>query len=79
MANIMLATGLMVAYGYIMEGFMAWFSGNRFDQFMMWNRMTGPYAFTFWLLILCNIVIPQALWSVRVRRNHVRFGWWRSW
>jgi molybdopterin-containing oxidoreductase family membrane subunit len=71
MANIMLATGLMVAYGYIMEGFMAWFSGNRFDQFMMVNRMTGPYAFTFWLLITCNLVIPQVLWSVRVRRNHV--------
>ena len=71
MANIMLATGLIVAYGYIIEGFMSWFSGDRFDQFMMRNRMAGPYDFTFWLLIACNIVIPQALWSRRVRRDHL--------
>jgi Ni/Fe-hydrogenase subunit HybB-like protein len=67
MAKIMLATGLIVAYGYLMESFMSWYSGNRFEMYAIFNRMTGPYAATYWALILCNIIIPQALWSARVR------------
>ena len=43
MAKIMLATGLLVAYGYMMETFMAWYSGNQYEKFMIINRMTGPY------------------------------------
>jgi Ni/Fe-hydrogenase subunit HybB-like protein len=69
MAKVMLATGLIVAYGYMMEVFIGWYSGNLFDQYSVVNRMTGPYAFTYWSLIACNILIPQLLWSRRVRRN----------
>jgi Ni/Fe-hydrogenase subunit HybB-like protein len=69
MAKIMLATGMIVAYGYLMETFMAWYSGNKFDQFMMANRMMGPYSPAYWLLILTNILIPQALWFKRVRSS----------
>lgn len=68
-AKVMLGTGLIVAYGYMMETFMAWYGGNQYDWFMMKNRMAGPYAPWYWLLITCNIVIPQALWSSRVRLN----------
>jgi molybdopterin-containing oxidoreductase family membrane subunit len=71
MANIMLATGLMVSYGYVMEAFMAWYSGDVFEKAMMWNRAFGPYGWVFWILILCNVVVPQLLWSRRVRRNLV--------
>jgi Ni/Fe-hydrogenase subunit HybB-like protein len=69
MAKVMLATGLIVAYGYMMETFMAFYSGNQFDKFLILNRMTGPYAFFYWMLIACNIVIPQSLWSSRVRSS----------
>ena len=69
MAKVMLATGLIVAYGYMIETFMAFYSGNQFDRYAIVNRMTGPYAFLYWSLIACNIVIPQSLWSRRVRRN----------
>ena len=69
MANVMLATGLMVAYGYLMEGFMSWYSGDIFEQYMMVNRMFGPYAWSFWGLMLFNVLIPQALWSRRIRTN----------
>ncbi len=69
MAKVMLATGLIVAYGYMMETFMAFYSGNQFDRFAIINRMTGPYAFFYWMLIACNIVIPQCLWSRKVRNN----------
>src|SRR5499427_4257643 len=66
-AKVMLATGWIVAYGYGIEAFMGWYSGNRTDTFMMWNRLHGPYALLYWALILCNVVIPQALWLKRVR------------
>src|ERR1035437_1418543 len=69
MAKVMLVTGLIVAYGYTIEAFIAWYGGNKYEGFMMWNRMTGPYAPVYWLLICCNIVIPPALWSRRVRTN----------
>ncbi len=69
MAMVMLSTGLIVAYGYLMETFMAWYSQNLYERFLTLNRMTGPYAPLYWLLILCNILVPQALWSRRVRAN----------
>jgi Ni/Fe-hydrogenase subunit HybB-like protein len=69
MAKVMLATGVIVAYGYMMETFIAFYSGNQFDRYMIMNRMTGPYAWVYWLLITCNIVIPQVLWSRKVRNN----------
>jgi Ni/Fe-hydrogenase subunit HybB-like protein len=69
MARVMLATGLIVAYGYTMETFMAWYSANTYEQFMITNRMTGPYAPTYWALITCNVVLPQVLWFRRMRSN----------
>ncbi len=70
MAKVMLATGLLVAYGYMMETFTAWYSGNQYEKFMIWNRMTGPYAKMYWALIFCNVICPQLLWSSRIR-NHI--------
>jgi molybdopterin-containing oxidoreductase family membrane subunit len=69
MAKVMLATGLIVAYGYMMETFMAWYSGSEYEMFMIHNRFTGPYAFWYWMLVACNVVIPQLLWSSNVRAN----------
>jgi Ni/Fe-hydrogenase subunit HybB-like protein len=69
MGEVMLATGLIVAYGYVMETFMAWYSGNLYEQYMMMNRMFGPYAYMYWVLILFNLLIPQALWIRGVRTN----------
>jgi molybdopterin-containing oxidoreductase family membrane subunit len=69
MAKILLATGLIVTYGYVMEAFMAWYSGNRFEQYVTINRMFGPYAPWYWILIACNCLAPQLLWSRRVRTN----------
>lgn len=70
-AIVMLVTGEMVAYGYLMEAFMAWYSGDVFEQYMMANRAFGPYGWVFWALMLLNVLIPQALWSKRVRTNLV--------
>ena len=67
MAEVMLATGLIVAYGYFMETFMAWYSGNIYEQYLMWNRIFGPYWFMYWALLLFNILLPQVLWFRTVR------------
>jgi Ni/Fe-hydrogenase subunit HybB-like protein len=69
MAKVMLATGLIVAYGYMMETFGAFYSGNQYDRYMVLNRWFGPYAFFYWMLILCNIVLPQMMWFKKVRMN----------
>jgi len=69
MGVVMLATGMVVAYGYLMETFTAWYSGDVYEQYMMMNRMFGPYGYMYWLLILFNILIPQLLWVRRVHSN----------
>jgi len=69
MGKVMLVTGLMVFYGYMMEIFIAWYSGNPYESYMVFNRMTGPYAPVYWALIFCNGVIPQLLWYKRIRAN----------
>src|SRR3954454_15823670 len=69
MAKVMLVTGLIVAYGYITEAFIAWYSGDKYEGFVPMNRMFGPYAVYYWALIVCNIIIPQLLWFKRVRLN----------
>ena len=69
MAKVMLATGLIVAYGYMMETLMAWYSAVDFERFVTYNRWKGPYAPFYWALILTNIIVPQALWCKRVRTN----------
>ena len=69
MAKVMLGTGLIVAYGYLIEAFLAFYSGDQYEIYMMTNRFKGPYAPLYWMLISCNIIIPQLLWSRKVRRN----------
>jgi molybdopterin-containing oxidoreductase family membrane subunit len=71
MAKVMLVTGLIVFYGYIMEAFYGWYSANQFESYMIFNRMVGPYAPFYWALILSNGVIPQLLWLKRVRTTPI--------
>jgi Ni/Fe-hydrogenase subunit HybB-like protein len=70
MNKIMLATGMMVSYGYIMEHFIAWYSGNpyEFAQFFL-VRQRGPMAPVYWLMIFCNVLVPQIFWTKRARTN----------
>ena len=68
-AKVMLGTGLIVAYGYIMEAFYAYYSGNAYEWFVLKNRALGPYAWSYWCLIGFNILLPQVLWFRKVRLN----------
>jgi Ni/Fe-hydrogenase subunit HybB-like protein len=67
--KLMLLCGLIVAYSYAVEIFMAYYSGDRYAIYMIENRMAGPYAPIYWAVIACNVIIPQALWSARVRMS----------
>ncbi|MBK8048251.1 MAG: DUF3341 domain-containing protein [Anaerolineales bacterium] len=71
MAKVMLATGLFVIYGYLTEAFIAWYSGNPVERFWLYNRTFGPYWWAFWALMLCNVLIPQALWFKGVRSRPI--------
>jgi Ni/Fe-hydrogenase subunit HybB-like protein len=70
-AKVMLATGLIVAYGYGIEAFMGWYSGDTYDAFTLWNRLHGPYAPFYYALLACNIFIPQVLWIRKLRTSPV--------
>jgi Ni/Fe-hydrogenase subunit HybB-like protein len=74
--KVMLATGLIVAYSYIMETFTAWYTANPYEHAAIWHRMFGPYSGSYWLLIFCNIIAPQALWFKKIRGNSVLLFIW---
>jgi Ni/Fe-hydrogenase subunit HybB-like protein len=69
MAKIILLTGWMVAYAYGIEFFTAWYSGNRNELFAFINRATGPYAWAYWTMVTCNVLVPQVFWFARARRS----------
>jgi len=70
MAKVLLLTGSIVGYAYATEFFSAWYGGNLYERFHFINRATGPYAWAFYLMVLCNVVAPQLFWFKRIR-NHV--------
>jgi len=67
MAKITLLTGSLVAYAYASEFFAAWYRGNLYERFAFVNRAAGPYAWCFIVMVLCNVLVPQLLWSRKVR------------
>src|SRR5207249_2998446 len=69
MAKLILVTALLVAYGYMMEAFMGWYSANPYEEYMVLNRMRGPYAPLYWSLIACNALAPQVFWLKRARSS----------
>lgn len=69
MAKVMLATGMMVGYSYSMEMFVAWYSGNLYERFIFLQRAMGPYAWGYWIMISCNVLVPQLFWFKKIRTS----------
>lgn len=67
--KIMLLTGMMVGYSYSMEYFIAWYSGNIYEQFVFINRSFGNYAWAYWIMVSCNVFVPQIFWVKKWRRS----------
>ncbi|MBW3660511.1 MAG: response regulator, partial [Gemmatimonadetes bacterium] len=66
---LLLLTSLIVFYAYLVEFFIAWYSGSPFERAIFWDRVTGQYAWAGWIMYTCNCIIPMALWSRRVRTS----------
>lgn len=67
MNKFILATSFMVGYAYIVEFFLAWYSGNTYERFAFLNRALGPYAWAYWTMVICNVALPQLFWFKRCR------------
>jgi Ni/Fe-hydrogenase subunit HybB-like protein len=69
MNKIIMCTGMMVGYAYASEFFIAWYSGNPYEQFTFINRATGPYWWSYWIMVSCNVIFPQLFWFKKIRRS----------
>ena len=69
MNKIIMLTGMMVGYAYACEFFMAWYSGSSYEQYAFLNRAFGPYWWSYWIMITCNVLIPQLFWLRKIRRH----------
>lgn len=78
MAKIVLLTGTIVGYAYLMELFIAWYSGNPFEQWVFFrNRIAAPgfsdnpapYWWAYWAMMSCNVIAPQFFWFKAIRKN----------
>jgi molybdopterin-containing oxidoreductase family membrane subunit len=69
-ARLLLVTGLMVSYGYVVEYFIAWYSGSPYERYQfLVARPTGPGALIWYLMLLGNVVVPHLFWSRRLRTS----------
>lgn len=69
MNKIIMTTGMLVGYAYAAEFFIAWYSGNAYERFVFVNRAFGPYGWSYWVMVTCNVIIPQLFWFRRFRRS----------
>ena len=69
MTKIILVTGSMVGYAYSMEFFIAWYSGSMYESFAMLNRAFGQYAWAYWIMVTCNVLVPQVFWFRAARQS----------
>ena len=69
MNKIIMTTGMMVGYAYAAEFFIAWYSGNPFEQYCFVNRAFGPYWWAYWIMVSCNVIFPQLFWFKKIRRS----------
>ncbi|PIR25652.1 MAG: hydrogenase [Deltaproteobacteria bacterium CG_4_10_14_0_2_um_filter_43_8] len=69
MNKVMLVTGMIVGYAYMIELFTAWYSGNIYERFAFLNRIAGPYAWAYWIMVSCNMIVPQLFWFKKLRRS----------
>jgi molybdopterin-containing oxidoreductase family membrane subunit len=69
MNKIILLTGSLVGYAYSMEFFIAWYSGNEYEGFAFINRAFGPYWWSYWIMMSCNVITPQLFWFKKIRTS----------
>ncbi len=69
MTKVIIVTGGIVTLSYATEFFIAWYSGNGYEQFVFLNRALGPFSWAYWIMVGCNLITPQFFWFRKIRRN----------
>ncbi|WP_373553319.1 NrfD/PsrC family molybdoenzyme membrane anchor subunit [Haliscomenobacter sp.] len=69
MNKVILATGSIVGVAYLTELFISWYSGYIYEQFAFYNRLMGPYFWSYIGMMACNVISPQIFWSKNLRKN----------
>ncbi len=69
MNKIILLTGTIVGFAYSMEFFIAWYSGAMYEQFVFLNRAMGQHAWAYWIMVSCNVLVPQIFWFKKARTS----------
>ena len=68
---VIIVTGSIVGVAYLTELFVAWYSGVEWEQYAFLNRATGPLAWSYWIMMGCNVVSPQLFWFKKIRTSIV--------
>jgi Ni/Fe-hydrogenase subunit HybB-like protein len=69
-SKILIFISLIMGTAYATEVFIAWYSGNTYEIFTFFHsRVTGRFTHAFWIMVVCNAIIPQLLWSKKIRKN----------
>lgn len=69
MNKVIMTTGMLVGYAYASEFFIAWYSGSNYEGYAFINRAFGPYWWSYWTMVSCNVLIPQIFWIKKMRRS----------
>ena len=69
MTKVIILTGGIVTLSYATEFFIAWYSGNGYEQFVFMNRALGPFSWAYWIMVGCNLITPQFFWFKKIRTN----------
>lgn len=67
--KLLLANALITAFVYSIEVGMA-FLANVYASQAIFNRLIGHYGGLYWGAVALAMVLPQALWSARIRLNN---------
>ena len=68
-AKLCLFTSLVVGLAYLLEFFVAWYSGNPVEQEYFYQRVFGKWWWAAWIMLTCNMILPLSLFSQKLRRN----------
>ncbi len=71
MNKVLLLTGTIVGTAYLTELFVAWYSGNIYEENQFATRALGPFAWAYWIMMSCNLIAPQIFWFRKARRSVV--------
>jgi len=66
---VIIVTGSIVGVAYITELFVSWYSGVEYESYAFINRATGPYWWSYWAMMSCNVISPQLFWFKKLRTN----------